>query len=65
MVGGLLRGLYHEAAAHFSSLIASPIIFGARSARDPKMLPHQDAAGISALAIGSGAVAALVAFILV
>lgn len=29
MVGGLLRGLDHQAAAHFSFLIATPIIIGA------------------------------------
>jgi hypothetical protein len=40
----------------------SPIIFGAAVLEVPKTL-HQDAAGISALAIGSGAVAGLVAFV--
>ena len=29
IVGGLLRGIDHEAAAHFSFLIATPIILGA------------------------------------
>ena len=32
MVGGLLLGLHHEAAAHFSFLIATPVIFGATGA---------------------------------
>jgi undecaprenyl-diphosphatase len=61
IVGGLLRGLRHEASAHFSFLIATPIIFGAAVLEIPKML-HQEA-GITGLALGAGAVAGLVAFI--
>ncbi|MGT2504682.1 undecaprenyl-diphosphate phosphatase (plasmid) [Bradyrhizobium guangxiense] len=62
MVGGLLRGLHHEAAAHFSFLIATPIIFGAAVLEVPKML-HQDASGITELAIASGALAGAIAFL--
>jgi undecaprenyl-diphosphatase len=62
IVGGLLRGLHHEASAHFSFLIATPIIFGAAVLEIPKML-HQDIGGITGLALVSGALAGLVAFI--
>ena len=34
IVGGLLRGINHEGAAHFSFLIATPIILGARGRKD-------------------------------
>jgi undecaprenyl-diphosphatase len=62
MVGGLLRGLHHEAAAHFSFLIATPIIFGAAVLEVPKML-RQDTGGITELAIASGLLAGVVAFL--
>lgn len=41
IVGGLLRGLDHAGAAHFSFLIATPIILGATVLEVPKLL-HQD-----------------------
>ena len=41
MVGGLLRGIDHEGAAHFSFLIALPIILGATVLEVPKLL-HTD-----------------------
>jgi len=62
IVGGLLRGLHHEASAHFSFLIATPIILGAAVLEVPKML-HQDTSGITRLAFASGALAGIVAFI--
>ncbi|MFZ5791921.1 MAG: undecaprenyl-diphosphate phosphatase [Pseudomonadota bacterium] len=63
MVGGLLRGLHHEASARFSFLIATPIILGAAALEVPKML-HQPAAGrITGLAIAAGAIAGTVAFL--
>ena len=44
IVGGLLRGIDHEGAAHFSFLIATPIILGATVLEVPKLLhagiPH-------------------------
>jgi undecaprenyl-diphosphatase len=40
MVGALLRGVNHEGAAHFSFLIATPIIVGATVLEVPKLL-HQ------------------------
>jgi undecaprenyl-diphosphatase len=38
IVGGLLRGVDHEGSAHFSFLIATPIIFGATVLEVPKLL---------------------------
>lgn len=61
IVGGLLRGLHHEASAHFSFLIATPIIFGAAVLEVPKML-RQDTGGITELAFASGVLAGIVAF---
>jgi undecaprenyl-diphosphatase len=40
IVGALLRGVNHEGAAHFSFLIATPIILGATVLEVPKLL-HQ------------------------
>jgi undecaprenyl-diphosphatase len=63
MVGGLLRGLRHEAAAHFSFLIATPIILGAAMLEVPKMLRQPDGGTITELALLSGLLAGIVAFI--
>ena len=58
IVGGLLRGITHEGAAHFSFLIATPIILGATVLEVPKLLhagvPHAVAlnAGIAAVIAG-------------
>lgn len=58
IVGGLLRGITHEGAAHFSFLIATPIILGATVLEVPKLLhsgvPHDVAlnAGIAAVIAG-------------
>ena len=41
IVGALLRGVDHEGAAHFSFLIATPIILGATVLEVPKLL-HRD-----------------------
>ena len=41
IVGALLRGIDHEGAAHFSFLIATPIILGATVLEVPKLL-HRD-----------------------
>jgi undecaprenyl-diphosphatase len=40
MVGGLLLGLHHRQSAHFSFLIATPIILGATVLEVPKLLHH-------------------------
>jgi undecaprenyl-diphosphatase len=63
MVGGLLAGLRHEAAARFSFLIATPVIAAAAVLEVPKLL-HQGEAGatLTGLALGAGAVAALTAY---
>jgi undecaprenyl-diphosphatase len=57
IVGGLLRGIDHEGAAHFSFLIATPIILGATVLEVPKLL-H---AGVPHGAFGQAAIAAVVA----
>jgi undecaprenyl-diphosphatase len=57
IVGGLLRGIDHEGAAHFSFLIATPIILGATVLEVPKLL-H---ASIPPGTFGVAALAAVVA----
>ena len=57
MVGGLLRGINHEGAAHFSFLIATPIILGATVLEVPKLLHESVPAGT----FGVAALAALLA----
>jgi undecaprenyl-diphosphatase len=61
MVGGLVSGLHHTEAAHFSFLIATPIILGAAVLEVPKLmaLPGH---GISLLAITAGIVAGVTAY---
>jgi undecaprenyl-diphosphatase len=61
MVGGLLRGLNHEAAAHFSFLIATPIILGAAALEVPKLM--KSGAAVTDLAIVSGVVSGVVAYL--
>lgn len=63
IVGGLLRGITHEAAAHFSFLIATPIILGATVRELPKLL-HADAApGVFSLAAIAAVVAGITAYL--
>ena len=45
MVGGLLLGLHHKEAAHFSFLIATPVILGAGVLEVPHLLHGGEAAG--------------------
>lgn len=61
MVGGLLRGLTHEASAHFSFLLATPIIAGAAVLEVPKLLKH--GGSFSGVAIVSGLVAGITAWL--
>jgi len=61
MVGGLLTGLSHAAAAHFSFLIATPIIAGAAVLEIPKLI--REHAAIGGLAVGAGIVAGITAFL--
>lgn len=62
MVGGLVAGLQHAEAAHFSFLIATPIIAGAAVLEVPKLmaLPGH---GISGLAVAAGVVAGVTAYL--
>lgn len=62
MVGGLFAGLRHAEAAHFSFLIATPIIAGAAVLEIPKLhaLPGH---GITGTVIAAGIVAGITAFL--
>jgi undecaprenyl-diphosphatase len=62
MVGGLVSGLQHAEAAHFSFLIATPIIAGAAVLEVPKLLALPGH-GISGLAIAAGVVAGVTAYL--
>jgi undecaprenyl-diphosphatase len=57
IVGGLLRGIDHEGAAHFSFLIATPIILGATVLEVPKLLHAGIPHGTLGIALLSAAVA--------
>lgn len=46
IVGGLLRGVNHEGSAHFSFLIATPIIIGATVLEVPKLLHESVPVGV-------------------
>jgi undecaprenyl-diphosphatase len=61
MVGGLVSGLHHAEAAHFSFLIATPIILGAAVLEVPKLLALPDH-GVSLLAIAAGIVSGITAY---
>ena len=64
MVGGLLRGMHHDASAHFSFLIATPVIAGAAVLEIPKLLHHADGApGLTGLSVAAGIVAGVTAWI--
>jgi len=62
MVGGLISGLDHTEAAHFSFLIATPIIAGAAVLEVPKLLALPGH-GINGLAIAAGVVAGITAYL--
>ncbi len=61
MVGALLLGFQHREAAHFSFLIATPIIAGAAVLEVPKLMHAHE--GIGAIAWVAGAVAGVVAWL--
>jgi undecaprenyl-diphosphatase len=63
IVGGVLRGITHEGAAHFSFLIATPIILGATVLEVPKLLHEQVPQGVFALAALAAVVAGIVAWL--
>ncbi len=62
MVGGLMLGLKHEDSAHFSFLIATPIIFGAAVLEVPHLLHQGVATGMGPAAWVAGVVAGLTAY---
>ena len=62
IVGGLSRGVNHAGAAHFSFLIALPIIVGATVLEVPKLLRAPLPPGQLQLAVIAAVVAGLVAF---
>lgn len=61
MVGGLLAGLGHKEAAHFSFLIATPIIAGAAVLETPKLF-HSAYGAITLVAVGAGVLAGITAY---
>jgi undecaprenyl-diphosphatase len=63
IVGGLLRGIDHAGAAHFSFLIATPIILGATVLEVPKLLRTEMAPGTFSLAALAAVVAGVTAFL--
>jgi undecaprenyl-diphosphatase len=63
IVGGLTRGIDHEAAARFAFLMATPVIAGATVVEVPKLLHHHATThGMFGLAVLAAVVAGLVAF---
>jgi undecaprenyl-diphosphatase len=63
IVGGVLRGITHEGAAHFSFLIATPIILGATVLEVPKLLHEQVAPGTFPIAAMAAVVAGITAWL--
>ncbi len=61
ITGGLLRGIDHAASAHFSFLIALPVILGATVLEVPKLLHASVPPGTFAVASVAAIVAGLVA----
>ena len=62
IVGGLLRGIDHEGSAHFSFLIATPIIFGATVLEVPKLLHETVPPGTFSLAALAAVLAGITAY---
>ena len=63
IVGALLRGVDHEGAAHFSFLIATPIILGATVLEVPKLLHAGVAPGMFSLAAMAAIVSGITAWL--
>jgi undecaprenyl-diphosphatase len=61
IVGGLLRGINHEGSAHFSFLIATPIILGATVLEVPKLLHEHVETGVLEMSLIAAVVAGVVA----
>jgi undecaprenyl-diphosphatase len=62
IVGGLLRGIDHEGAAHFSFLIATPIIVGATVLEVPKLLHESVPPGVFTLSAIAAVIAGITAY---
>jgi undecaprenyl-diphosphatase len=62
IVGGLLRGVDHEGSAHFSFLIATPIILGATVLEVPKLLHAEIPAGVFELSTIAALIAGITAY---
>jgi undecaprenyl-diphosphatase len=63
IVGGVLRGITHEGAAHFSFLIATPIILGATVLEVPKLLHETVPPGTFVLAALAAVVSGITAWL--
>jgi undecaprenyl-diphosphatase len=63
MVGGLLAGLSHKATAHFSFLIATPVIIGAAVLEVPKLIHAGSAAAFGLNSVIAGVVAGVTAYL--
>lgn len=63
IVGGLLRGLDHQSSAHFSFLIATPIIIGATALEVPHLLHANVPAGVFQQAAIAAVLAGVVAWL--
>jgi undecaprenyl-diphosphatase len=63
IVGGLLRGVSHEGSAHFSFLIATPVILGATVLELPKLLHADIPPGTFTTAAIAAVVSGIVAFL--
>ena len=63
IVGGLLRGVDHEGSAHFSFLIAIPVILGATALEVPKLLREEMPPGTLQLSLIAAVVAGVVALL--
>ncbi len=63
IVGGLLRGVNHEGSAHFSFLIATPIIIGATVLEVPKLLHENIPPGTLQLSVVAAVVSGIVALL--
>jgi undecaprenyl-diphosphatase len=62
IVGGLLRGIDHEGSAHFSFLIATPIILGATVLEVPKLLHESVPPGTFSVAALAAVLAGITAY---